>query len=57
MVSSDQPGLEDFALRKLREVTPITPTLQVIHPPDRAESQPGIPKHARTGSKRSLLLD
>ena len=57
MGSSDQPGLEDFALRKLREVTPITPTLQVIHPPDRAESQPGIPKHARTGRKRSLLLD
>ena len=29
----------------------------MIHPSDRAESQPSIPKLARTGRKRPLLLD
>ena len=55
MGSSDQPGPEDVALGEPREVTPIPPALQVIHPPDRAESRSNMPKLARTGPKRSLL--
>ena len=57
MGSSDQPSPEDIALGEPREVTPIPPALQVIHPPDWAESQPGMPKLARTRGKRSLLPD
>ena len=57
MGSSDRPGLEDDALGEPREVTLILPALEVIHPPDRAESRPDMPKLARTGLKRSLLLD
>ena len=38
MRSSDQSGLEDIALGESREVTPIMPALQVIHPPDQVES-------------------
>ena len=55
--SSDRPGPEDIALGEPREATPILPALQAIHPPDWAESQPDMPKLARTGSKRSLLPD
>ena len=57
MGSSDQPGSEDVALGEPREVTLIPPALQVIHPPDRAESRPDMPKLVRTGRKRSLLID
>ena len=57
MGSSDRPNSEDVALGKLREATPIPPALQVIHPPDRAKIQSDIPKLARPGCKRSLLLD
>ena len=54
---SDQPGSEDVTLGEPREVTPIPPVLQVIHPPDRAESQLDMPKLARTGRKRLFLPD
>ena len=57
MGSSDQPGPEDVALREPREVTLIPPALQMIHPPDRAESRPDMPKLTRTERKRSLLPD
>ena len=57
MGSSDRLGLEDVALGEPREVTPISPALQVIHPPDRAEIRPDMPKLVRTGHKRSLLSD
>ena len=55
--SSDQSGPEDVALGEPREGTPILPALQVIHPPDRSKSHPGIAKLARAGCKRSLPLD
>ena len=54
MGSSDQPGLEDVALGDSREDTPISPTLQVIHPPDQSESHPDTAKLARAGRKRPL---
>ena len=57
MGSSDQPGPEDVALGEPGEVTPIPPALQVIHPPDWAESQLDMPKLARIGCRRSLLPD
>ena len=57
MGSSERPGPEDVALGEPREVTPIPPALQVIHPPSRAESQSDMPKHARTGRTRSLHPD
>ena len=57
MGSSDQPGSKDVALGEPREVTLIPPALQVIHPLDQAESQPDMPKLARTERKRPLLLD
>ena len=57
MGSSDRPGLEDVALREPREATPIPSSLQVIHPPDRAEIQPNMPRLARTRRKRSSLPD
>ena len=46
MGSSDQPGPEDVAMGEPREVTSIRPALQMIHPPDWAESQPDMPKIA-----------
>ena len=46
-----------IGLGEPREVTPISPALQVIHPPDWAESQPDMPKLGRTGHMRLLLLD
>ena len=46
MGSSDRPDPEDVALRKPREATSIPSALQVINPPDRAESQPDMPKLA-----------
>ena len=57
MGSSDRPDLEDVALREPREATPTPPALQVIHPPDKAERQPDMPKLARPERKRSLLPD
>ena len=57
MGSSDQPGQEGVALGEPREVTLIPPALQVIHPPDRAESSLDTAKLARTGRKKSLPLD
>ena len=57
MGSSDRPGPEDVALGETREATLIPPALQVIHPPDRVESQSDMSKLARTARKRSLLLD
>ena len=57
MGSSDQSGLEGVALGELREVTPIPLALQVIHPPDRAESHRDKAKLARAGGKKLLLLD
>ena len=57
MGSSDQPGSEDVALGEPMEATPIPSALQVIHPPNRAESQPDMPRLARIGRKRSSLLD
>ena len=44
MGSSDQSGSEGVTLGELREVTPNPPALQVIHPPDRAESRPNTTK-------------
>ena len=57
MGSSDQPGPEGVALGELREVTPIPPTLQVIHPPNRAESRSDMAKHAQARRKKPLLPD
>ena len=57
MRSSDRPDPEDVALGEPREATPIQLALQVIYHPDRAESQPSMPKLARPGCTRSLLLD
>ena len=57
MGSSDQPGPKDVALGEPREVTSISPALHVIHPPNRAKSQPHMPKHVRTRRKSLLLLD
>ena len=57
MGSSDLLGSEDVALGEPREATPIPPTLQVIHPPDGAESQSDMPKLARPGRTRLLLPD
>ena len=53
--SSDRPDPEDVALGEPRDATSIRPALQVIHPPDRAESQTDMAKLARPGSTRSLL--
>ena len=57
MGSSDQLGPEDVALGELREVSHIPLALQVIHPPDRAESRPNTAKLTRVGRKKSLLPD
>ena len=57
MGSSNRPGPEDVALGEPREATPIPLTLQVIHPPDRVESQLDMPRLARTGRKRTSLPD
>ena len=57
MGSSDQPSLEDVALGEPREVTPIPPALQVIHPLDQTESRSDMPKLAPIGRKRPLLPD
>ena len=57
MGSSDQLGSEGVALGEPREVTPIPPALQVIHPPDRAESRLDTAKLARAGRKKSLPPD
>ena len=43
---SDRPDLEDVALGEPREATSIPSALQVINPPDRAESQLDMPKLA-----------
>ena len=57
MGSNDQPGLEDIARVEPREEAPIPPALQVVHPPERPESHPGVAKLALTGRKKSLPLD
>ena len=57
MGSSDQSGPDGVALGELREVTPIPLALQVIHPPDRAESHSDKAKIARAEGKKPLLLD
>ena len=48
---SDQLDSKDVASRELREVTPIPPALQVIHPPDRAKSQMDIPSLCEPGPR------
>ena len=50
-------GLEDVALEEPRVDTPILPTLQVIHPPDRPGSHSDIAKLARAECKKPLLPD
>ena len=55
MGSSDQPGPEDVALGEPREATSIPPALQVIHPPDRAESQPDTHNQGRDASPQQKL--
>ena len=57
MGSSDQPGPEGAALGEPREVSLIPPALQVIHPPDRAESRPDTAKLVQAGRKKSLPPD
>ena len=57
MGSSDQLGSEGVALGELREVSQIPLALQVIHPPDRAESRPDTAKLTRVGFKKPLLPD
>ena len=55
--SNDQPGPEDIALGEPRESTPISPTLQVVRPPDQLESHLGNAKLALPRRKRPLPPD
>ena len=57
MGSNDQPSSEDIACEELREEAPIPPALQVVHPPERAESRPSVAKLTLTGRKKPLLPD
>ena len=57
MGSSDKPGPGRVALGELREVTLIPPALQVIHPPDQAESRPDTARLAQAGGKKPLPPD
>ena len=52
--SNDQSGPEDIAHGEPRESNLISPTLQVVHPPDQPESRHGSAKLALSGRKRSL---
>ena len=55
MGSSDRPSPKDVALGEPREATPIPPALQVIHPPDRSESQPDMHNQGQDASPQLKL--
>ena len=57
MGSNDQPNPENATLRESREASPTLATIQVIHPPEQALSQPERPLYTQVECSRPRLLD